>query len=130
MSGFGEGMRLTREEVEEVKLVDTVYRALVRQVYPEVGTRYEEVKRVVLWIEVRHQLGGCDSVKRLREFEGPGGREVYWRCIGLLLLQGRVEGHAGRGPREGGWRGRALGLWASRLSDVWVRYRLDEPHMV
>ena len=35
MSGYGEGERVTREEVMVVRMVEKVYRALKRQVRPE-----------------------------------------------------------------------------------------------
>ena len=96
MSGYGEGERLTVVEVREVRLVEMVYRALAYQVG---GVSQDGA----MWVEAYHQIGAWNSVKQTPEFRGGGGREMFWRCMAMLMLEGRVEGCPGRGPREGDW---------------------------
>ena len=36
-------------------------------------------------------------------FRGKGGASAMWGAIGILMMQGRVEGDAGRSPMEGDW---------------------------
>ena len=116
MSGYGEGKRVTREEVNVVRMVEKVYRALKRQVRPEEeeARLMEEEGQVgevgALWVEVCHQRRAWHAVKNSPEFR-EGGREMFWRCLGILLLEGRVEGHLGKGPKDGDWWGEAMGVW-------------------
>ena len=35
--------------------------------------------------------------------KGPGGKKIFWGAIGLLMMQGKVEGHVGKSPLEGSW---------------------------
>ena len=36
-------------------------------------------------------------------FKGEGGKAQFWICMGVLLLEGRVHGGVGIGPRVGTW---------------------------
>jgi len=45
--------------------------------------------------------GAWQSVKG--HFKGEGGRAQFWLCVGLLMMQGRIQGEVGWGPREGKW---------------------------
>ena len=120
MSGYGDGQRLTMGEVQELRQVEMVYRALRRQMVGGVEAGEEEGgEGGALWVEVWQQQAAWDTVKKARGFEGVGGRERFWRCLAILMLEGRVEGHPGRGPREGDWWGRAVGMW-EKLGLEWA----------
>ena len=111
MSGYGEGERLTVVEVREVRLVEMVYRALAYQVG---GVSQDGA----MWVEAYHQIGAWNSVKQTPEFRGGGGREMFWRCMAMLMLEGRVEGCPGRGPREGDWWVVAKSMFGRRGLEV------------
>ena len=109
-SGDGGGLRLTVGEVQEVRLVSMVYRALLSQAGSQ-GCMEPGKVGEALWVEVWHQQGAWGSVKKAAEFKGPGGMALFWRCIAMLMLEGRIEGHVGRGPREGDWWSKAVEVW-------------------
>ena len=110
LSGYGGGLRMTVGEVQEVRLVSMVYRALLSQAGSQ-GCMEPGKVGEALWVEVWHQQGAWGSVKKAAEFKGPGGMALFWRCIAMLMLEGRIEGHVGRGPREGDWWSKAVEVW-------------------
>ena len=43
------------------------------------------------------------AMKTAEEFKGLGGKRAFWAAMGILMMEGQVEGDVGRSPRDGDW---------------------------
>ena len=100
-SGWDGGrLGCTTEDLRMLQLVEMVYRAIPG--VGEGGLSGCEGEGGAIWLEAEDQRVVWGRVHKTKEFAGSGGSTMYWKAWAMLLSEGRVEGHLGKGPRDGG----------------------------
>ena len=63
--------------------------------------REEDVERGVLEMTPNLVKAAWQSLKR--GFKGRKGKAAFWAALGVLAMDGRIQGEFGRSPKDGDW---------------------------